>query len=511
MNFNYLTFSDGAKFALIARNLYNGNGFVTDFSFWGNPFFAINGIPRLIPYIIEIFFKLFGESDFAVKMFSSFFFVTMLIAVFLLGKKIFSTLVGILSVLVVGFNYDYLIYSQNGGSETLFAFEIVIGLYFLSFKKNLVNFLGFLTMVAMYFSKPQAFIFIAGMAMYWLINKLNIKKGILMFLGICLAGFFFDKLIIYPYSFTHPNVQSVFGRGMQSILTYSSNSAVSDALRGGISSSLKTEDVFKKVFYNLYNFYKLMPNILNPYLFSLFFIGIFIKSENKLYMSYKISTLFLFSVTLLVTALSIPFYRYIHPIVPLVYILAVGTLEYIISNFQFSNFKQIAKQKYVIPVSIFIILFFAVGQTLGIIILDSRFERKNHNIDKPPVYVELSKILKENSNSDDVVITNLDTWGSWYGERKTIWFPLEPKQLIDPATGEIPFDAIYLTSYLMDDQNYYMGESWREIFLNPTTPSKWTCEGCELVAKEFKLKGVYKVESDRDYERSTVTSILLSK
>ena len=109
------------------------------------------------------------------------------------------------------------------------------------------------------------------------------------------------------------------------------------------------------------------------------------------------------------------------------------------------------------------------------------------------------------------MITNLDTWGSWYGDRKTVWFPLEPKQLVDSKTSNIPFDAIYLTSYLIDDQNYYMGEDWRKIFNNPTDPKKWTCDGCSEITKEFTLKGVYQVNASEDYERQDASAILLIK
>ena len=109
-------------------------------------------------------------------------------------------------------------------------------------------------------------------------------------------------------------------------------------------------------------------------------------------------------------------------------------------------------------------MFFAVGQTLGIIFLDSRFERKIHNIGKAPIYVQMSYKLKEITGKDNVVVTNLDTWGSWYGERKTIWFPLEPSMVL-PVKDNV--DYIYLTSYKKDDENYYMGKEWREIFENP--------------------------------------------
>jgi hypothetical protein len=127
------------------------------------------------------------------------------------------------------------------------------------------------------------------------------------------------------------------------------------------------------------------------------------------------------------------------------------------------------------------------------------------------VYVELSYILRDNTNPNQIVLTNLDTWGSWYGERKTVWFPLTPKQIIDPSTGKIPFDAIYLTSYLIDDENYYMGTDWREIFNNPTDSKKWTCDGCSEIVKEFTLKRTYTVAASEDYERQDASAILLVK
>jgi hypothetical protein len=224
-------------------------------------------------------------------------------------------------------------------------------------------------------------------------------------------------------------------------------------------------------------------------------------------------------VTFLVTAVSIPFYRYLHPVLPLIYVLAVGTLVQIMAEMnklqetksQTNNKLQFSKQALLVLGSCVLVLFFGVGQTLGILLLDSRFERNTHNVGKPPVYVELSKALKENTSPDQVVVTNLDTWGSWYGERKTVWFPMEPKQIIDPATGKIPFDAIYLTSYKMDDANYYMGEGWRSIFENPKDPTKWTCEGCDKIADEFKLKGDYTVGARDDYERASASAILLTK
>jgi 4-amino-4-deoxy-L-arabinose transferase-like glycosyltransferase len=501
----FINFSDAAKFADIARNIISGFGFNSGFSFWSSKIWT----PPVTPYSMAVFFKIFGISDFSAVATSFFYFILTLIFVYILGKKIFkSKLVGALSTLAVGFNYDLIHYATNGASESPFIFEIVAASYFASLKKKWSNVVCLILLILMYFTRPQAFIYIAGIALYWLLINFKTRKALIYFVGVMTIGFLVDRFVLPPLSGKY-FLYSVTGKALAT--SFDQSSVASDMLRGvpdyaggGIIQT------FKNVLYNLYNFYKLLPQIISPYLFAIFVLGLFIPSSPKatgwsgeLQRAFKIASVFMVMVTLLVTAASIPFFRYIHPIIPLVYIIAVGTLVELISKFYILN------SKFVILVSTFLFLVFGVGQTLGILLLDSRFERNTHNVGKPPVYVELSKILKENTNPNQIVVTNLDTWGSWYGERKTVWFPVEPKQLIDPANGKIPFDAIYLTSYLIDDENYYMGTEWRIIFNNPSDSSKWICDGCVEIAKEFTLKGVYTVPSLDDYEKQDARAILL--
>lgn len=490
LNNIYLTFSDGAKFALIAKKLVLDNGFTTNFSFWGGTFFSTGGIPILIPYLMSLFMKIFGITDLAVIMFSFTFYILLALFVFLLGRKVFNPLVGFLSALAVLFNLNFIDYATSGASEPLFAFEIVLATYLLVLRKKWATLMSFFVMGLMYFSRPQAFIFIAGLVFLWLLLRFNIKKALIYFLGLGIIGLLFDKFVIYPLSFKIP-VTPIFMRGLQSILTYSSFNAVSDGLRGGASSTLAMIDVVKKVFYNLYNFYKALPEIANPYILSLFFIGLFTWGKDKLQNNFKISIIFMTLVTFLVTALTIPFYRYLHPIVPLVYILGVATLVEIVS--------KLASAKYVKLISFILIFVFCIGQTLGVIFLDSRFKAKTVNKDKPPVYVVLSYKLKEITKPTDVIVTNLDTWGSWYGDRRTVWFPLDPAMII-PAEDKI--DAIYLTSYLIDDENYYMGENWRKIFNDPKN---------QTILKDFKFVDSYEFKAEDNYQRQDAKAILLIK
>ncbi|EKE12728.1 MAG: hypothetical protein ACD_13C00144G0033 [uncultured bacterium] len=521
----YLNLSDSAKFADIARNLVNGLGYGSTFSFWSINIFELiktktfwsPWVPPVIPYSIAAFFKIFGVGDFAVIATSFFYFILTLVFVYFLGKRIFnSKLVGILSTLTIGFSYDLIHYATNGASESPFIFEIVAASYFASIKKKWASAVTILLLILMYFTRPQAFIYITGIVLYWLLINFKFKKALIFFGIISVVGFLVDYFVLMSLSGKY-FLYSIIGRGVGS--SFSQTSVASDVLRGativvegGISQTLKN------ILYNLYNFYKLLPQIISSYLFGIFVTGLFLKSKNKTESSFKIVSTFIVAFTFLVTAASIPFFRYLHPVIPLVYIIATGTLVEIISKFEILNARQIPNPKsqiqnkrFTIIASTFLILLFGVGQTLGVLILDSRFEAKTHNVSKPPVYITLSKILNENTDNNQVVVTNLDTWGSWYGERRTAWFPLEPKQIIDPTTGKIPFDAIYLTNYLIDDANYYMGNDWRMIFNNPNDPKKWTCSSCDEIAKEFTLKGVYKVPASDNYERLDSSAILLIK
>ncbi|MCX6705096.1 MAG: glycosyltransferase family 39 protein [Candidatus Woesebacteria bacterium] len=504
----YLGFSDGAKFAVVARNLVNGYGYGSDFTFYSpslltlakNSLFGANGVPVLIPSTLSLFFKIFGTNDLSVILFSGTFYILLVLMVYLVGSKIFGKLVGLLSAVVVAANLNYLDYATSGASEPLYSFLTLFSTYLLLFKKKWTNLLFFASLILLYLTKPQGAVFILVLLFSWFIFNFSWKKGLILFFAAVGGIFMIDKTILYPLSFKYP-VYPIVTRGIQAIFQYSPTVAVSDALRGQVAGVVGITEVVKKVFYNLYNFYKLLPEILSPYLGALFIIGMLRWTKDKKENVLKILTVLIVIGSLLLTALTISFYRYIHPIVPFVYIFAIDTLVWIVG-------KIFEKRMIVIITSTLLILFFTVGQTLGVIFLDSRFERNTHNVGKPPVYVKLSWILRDNTDKGQTVITNLDTWGSWYGERKTVWFPLEPKQIIDSATRLIPFDAIYLTSYLIDDENYYMGADWRLIFNNPEDPKKWICEGCGEIAKEFILKGVYSIPAFDNYERQDATGVL---
>lgn len=495
----YQIFSDAAKFSNIARQLIAGRGYVTDFSFfsedvsrYGLPIRAY-WIPPIMPLAIAGFFEIFGISDLSVIATSATFHLFLVLTTYFLGKKLWGRLVGILGALVVAFNVNFLEYAVTGASETLFTFEMILAVYLFILRKKWGNILGFVTLVALYFTRPQAFIYIAGLILFWLLLRFPVKKAVLYFVGLTGLGILIDLFLLTPLAGKF-FLYSIVGRGINAVTQYLPGAASSDVLRGFVQDA-SVLAVFKKVFYNLYNFYRLLPQIASPYMWALFAIGLFKWGKDRVENSLKVATIFMVFLTFLVTALTIPLFRYLHPVVPLVYLLATATLVWII--------RQIIKDgKKVAIISLVLIFLFVVGQTLGVIFLDSRFKAKTVNKGKPPIYVQFSWILRDNTRPEDVIVTNLDTWGSWYGERRTVWYPLKPEQL-DLKGAENPFDAIFLTSYLIDDENYYMGPEWRQIFENPRDIKD------KFIAKNYKFAGEFKVSADENYEKQEGRAILL--
>jgi hypothetical protein len=56
-----------------------------------------------------------------------------------------------------------------------------------------------------------------------------------------------------------------------------------------------------------------------------------------------------------------------------------------------------------------------------------------------------------------------------------------------------------------------MDSNWRIIFENPNDSSKWICDGCLELAKEYKIEGVYTVSANDNYEKQDASAVLLIK
>jgi hypothetical protein len=362
-------------------------------------------------------------------------------------------------------------------------------------------FFGFLTLIALYFTRRSAMIYIVAFILFFILLQYKKRSQIFKVCGLVIFIWFLIEVVLAKFSgrlFLYSSLASF----LNGIANFSPTTASTTYLRGGgvvMVSGLKP--LLSKIFYNLYNFYKLLPQILSPYLFGFYILSLFRWEEERKLKVFRFVVFLMVAMTFCASAAFLPIYRYLHPVVPFIYLLAVETLVFYVKII--TSHTPLLQRIGVGKVALFLIFVFIIGQSLGKIFLDSRYIRAHSNLGKPPVYVKLSWILKENTSPDDLVITNLDTWGSWYGERKTIWYPLEPLQLIPEEGKELKIDAIYLTSYKMDDENYYMGENWRKIFYQPEKLEE------PFFAQNFKLAGKFEIKPEETYEKEGATAVLL--
>ena len=515
---SYLRFSDGAKFADIARNIVQEEGYVRSFTFFGeraitwpkDQYFNADQMPPLMPYSMAAAFRVFGVSDSSVILTSSLFFLASVVASYFVGKHLFGGLVGFLSALSIASNINLLDYATSGASEIALIFSVLVGFYFLLVGGKLGYFLSALSMYLVYLARPQAIIFIFGFIFYMLIRRFGLSKAIVVSAVLGVLTFAVDRLVIYPLSWSR-GFAPLLERGFQSIAAHPLSESPSDVLRGAGVRAGSYQEILSKLFYNLFNFYKRIPDIMSPYLAFSFVLGFFIGSKKSEVQAGKFSVLVIVIATFFAAALTIPFFRYIHPVVPLVYIFAVGGLVEMIGRSsktqtlipkQLPKIKfKISKDQFVNLTSIFLILVFVVGLSAMTLFVDWRFNRQVYNLDKPPVYALFGGELKAVTGEDDVILTNLDTWGSWYGERKTIWLPVEPAKLV-VADKQTTYDAIFLTDYLADDENHYLGEEWKSLLDDPAGATEGLLEG------NFEYVETIYAEADEVFENTAFKAVL---
>jgi len=265
---SFISFSDSAKYADIANNIVEGNGYSRSFTFFSgiknsNDFkstWLADWPPPVTPVLISLSFRMFGVSDLSLKITTISLFIFTLLVVYVFMRKMYGDLAAVLAFFAIGFNHTLLKYAVSGGTEIIFIFEIVLGFYLLSLNKKWANLLALLLSMLMYLTRPQFFIFCFGFLVYYLFNKYTFKKGILIFISLIAAWMAVDVTFLSKFNGIG-FLYSVFSFGPYGL----SNVDASDQLRG-VAGQINFQQILSRLFYNLYNFYKALPEIMNPYL-----------------------------------------------------------------------------------------------------------------------------------------------------------------------------------------------------------------------------------------------------
>lgn len=152
-----------------------------------------------------------------------------------------------------------------------------------------------------------------------------------------------------------------------------------------------------------------------------------------------------------------PHMRYIHYALPFLIILGVDFLDKV--------FQQFIPKRQTLGLILVLTAFFLLP-FLGATILDTRFINRINNLHKPYAQKVLGETLGKLTDKEVVAVTNLDTWGSWYGKRKTVLLPLNMEDLktLDQNLG---VQAVYLTDYQRNNENHPLQGEWGTLYDTP--------------------------------------------
>ncbi|MCL5409248.1 MAG: glycosyltransferase family 39 protein [Patescibacteria group bacterium] len=464
-----LYFVDSGRYADLARNIVLHNQYSELFTFSPATQTQMYGwhvnLPPVHPLLISIMFRFFGINDLAVILESSFFFIISIFPLYFLAKKMFGQRVAIFSSLFYIFTPQLLSYAKDGASEPVFIFEILTISCLVIYKRNYYLLIAGLIASLMLLTKLQSYLFIGVFCIWILLVAKDRLKSLLFFLIGPVLVIFGNYLNILPYNYrldfpvylTLQQSSLYPGDNLPRIINASSTAIVTTKSYISI--------VVSKTLYDLYNFYKALnfstndlPDLASPVIVFAYFMSLvnFLHKEVLSVRIFRISLLLMLLGLLLISAITSPSIRYIQVCLPLMIVLAVAFYEQVFAAFHIS--------KRLIDLSLLCLLVFYLGGTIFLqSTLDYRYLSKIFNYDKPYAQKVLGKNVGLLSSSNSVVVTNLDTWGSWYGDRKTILIPLTADQL-EQMDKIQHIDVIFLTDYQKDNENHPLTGVWQTLY-----------------------------------------------
>ncbi len=492
----FLTFSDSAKYAEAAKNLLTNQSLGIHHSFFDpnvlaafhpGQTFPVYFLP-LVPQVLSLFFKVLPATDTTLALLGSIGLVIIWLLTFLISRSLHSIKAAIISLVFITSSLFFWEYARNATTEIFFTIEILALIYL--FIRPSTRLLAILPLGLMFLTRQQAVLILgAGLiTLIWLFlrGKSQLHTKLIAFFALAVLTFFLVSLSL-------ANQNSIFSPlKVIGAINISTSVAQGNYLRGGTYNSEGFKALISKVIYNTYNYFKNPERLASPIIFGFFILGLFLRYPKPavkwFYIFASLTVLFF----ILGASATLPNARYVHPVIPLVFIGASMSLAEISNLFN--------KQK----IALAILLFFVALPALGFFTLDTRFRQNQYNTDKPPVYKIISEIMAENIPKNHLIITNLDAWAAWYQGLTTMWFPLSP-DLLQPATNQTnKIDYIVITNYLENDSDFALGP-WKEVVY---TPDKITNH---FLVNNYKVLKIFTITPDQDYEKQEYKGTILIK
>ncbi|MBU0878424.1 MAG: glycosyltransferase family 39 protein [Candidatus Omnitrophica bacterium] len=481
----YFNYNDAAIYAGVAKNIKEGQGLSTNFIY--PEYFRYIGQltqnkwysywPPLHSLFLAIGFFLFGTSDRAVMYVTGLFFLLSVWLVYLLARKIFNKEVAIFSCLFYSLTQEMLWYSTSGLSEPLFICLLLLCLFFLyDTKKKITIFCAGLSLGLAVMTRNTALIYIPALVffIYFSQTKGRRAKSIFSFLaGISLVIFSFHKMIV-PLLGGYCSFKDMFWSPFFFNTEVYPGGQIMRAL-DKIDFSFTVKNlafIFKKIFPNLkiffrnlsyfnaqFNTWNWIYTLMPPFLGIFYILSLFKPPSQKNQRLIHVAVIFLFLTVLVVSLLTItkPEMKYFHPLVPFLIIFAVSGLIRVFNRLALDPYRRRVYLNFLVAV---LIAIFLLPQTAK----NYFYNREKYKNNPKGVYQIMGDVVREYTKPHDVVVTNLDAWGSWYGERKTVYYPSKPTNL-SKLSDYAKIDALLIFENLFVDEPGWL--NWLDLITNP--------------------------------------------
>lgn len=487
--------SDAAFHAATARNIVQGHGFKTPATI---PAFLANSIPlspfgwpalvpHLYPLMVAIFFWFFGINDFSLALTSGFFFVLTIPFCYLLAKKLFNKEVACLACLWYIFTPSILNYSVWGATESLFIFLITLGLFFLIACKDCFFWAGVVFGFS-YLTKFQGILLFPPFFIYIFKTKKQLSS-IFLFLGGFILILAFDKFFLPPLvtnyaSFQNHHLWTTIAQGA----IFPKNQAGRTLTPFTFNLLLSNLNlVFGKVFSNLYYFLQNFFSLTLPSVTFLYLLSFFKPAPSKTIKNFKILSLVLILVFLSFYLVTYSDFRYLHPLLPLVLIIAAQTFWLFLKQFNPKRLTQLT--------AIFTFLFVVIP-CFTAPFWGTNIQRRLARPQKPTFKAIFGKIVQENTPPEAIIVSEAENVVAWQGNRRAIRFPLTLADLEKIDQEIVPVDAIFLSSHPYREP---IEPEWQELIDKPHDFGNF------YFAKKFEIK------PEDNYYRIPVEAVLYLK
>lgn len=422
------------------------------------------------PLIIALFFTLFGISSKTLILTTGVFYLGMLLLVYKLAKNLFNSTVAIISCLIFLFDFTLLKWSIFGSPEIIFYFFFLTAIYTLFARKNLIL-CGFFLGIC-FLSRPHSILYLP-LFLFFLGNKIKgILKLCIPFILTSIPFFYINYLYTENISGTPLGNYLAFGT---SLYPGHNSLRITEIINPLEFLRFHKKEIFFKIINSFSEFLQFFPYITNIYLMAIWLTSVISGYNLKEKNYFRLFIYFLIMVNLAIHSLTTGYRdRYFYQFLPLIFIL---TSDFLIYLFKTANLN-IKTKIFSGLIFVFLLVIPYISETYNL--SKNKKELKNKEI----TYKEIGEFIKNNTEEDEIFVSDIPWFISWYGGRKSFILPLNFKEL-EKMNKKIEISGILLSSFYVYYLHYDSPSEFVGKYIDPKKETIWT----EVLEGKIKIPG----------------------